>query len=85
MVTTMGLLDSASVAFPEDPVCVALNIVARLGLLKAVFPPGGVEKALLNPDEVAIKLLGGNQAGAGAGEGVENQVAGVGAGQDDLG
>lgn len=85
MIATVGLLGGAGVPLPEYSVCVALDVIACLGLLKAVFTPSGVEEALFNPDEMAIKLLGGDQARAGAGKGVKDQVARIGTGQDDLG
>ncbi len=66
----------------QNPVRVALNAVASGRLLEAVFPPGGVEEALFDADEVAAEFLSGDQTRSGTGEGVQDQVAGVGAGQE---
>ena len=76
---------AAGIALPEHAVGVALNGGGRLCQFQPLFGPGAVQLAALDGDEAAAEFFCRHGRGAGAGEGVEHDTAGVGAREDELG
>jgi len=72
------------VSFPEDAVVVALDALVVVGEVEAFFGEAAVGGVDFDGEEAAVEFFGDDGGGADAGEGIEDQVAGIGAGEDAL-